>query len=321
MANSLTRNIRLGIFVLAGTIAIIVAMYFIGSKQNLFGSKFKLSADFKNVGGLMSGNNVRFGGIDIGTVESVKITSDSSIHVVMVIKESSREFIKKNAVASIGTDGLMGNKLVNIIPASGPAEGVEDGDILSSIEALETAEIFRKLDTTNDDISIIARNLRILTERVNSQNTLWSILMDTTVAENIKQAIVNIKITGERTATITGDLSRIIKEVKSGKGAVGALLTDTSFENKLHQTIVNIKLVSDTFAYISGDLRSVSQKIKNGEGAVGTILMDTAFVHNLNKSMENIEKGTEGFNENMQALKQNVFLRKYFKKQEKKKNK
>jgi len=319
MANPLTRNIRLGIFVLAGTIFIIVAMYFIGSKQNLFGSKFKLIANFKNVGGLMTGNNVRFGGIDIGTVESVKITSDSSIKVVMVIKESSQEFIKKNAVASIGTDGLMGNKLVNIIPASGPAGIVQDGDVLQSIEALETAEIFRKLDNTNDDISIIARNLRILTERVNSQNTLWSILMDTTVAENIKQAIVNIKITGERTASITGDLSRIIQEVKAGKGTIGALLTDTSFENKLNQTIVNIKLVSDTFAYISGDLRSVSQKIKNGEGAVGTILMDTAFVHNLNKSMQNIEQGTAGFNENMQALKQNVFLRKYFKKQEKKK--
>jgi len=321
MNKEISRNVRLGAFVISGAILLIVGLYSIGKSKNMFGKTFSLSCEFTDVNGLSIGNNVRYSGIDVGIVDEIEFTNDSIIKVEMLIDEKFIKYIRSNSVAAIGTDGLMGNKLVNIIPASGPAEGVEDGDILSSIEALETAEIFRKLDTTNDDISIIARNLRILTERVNSQNTLWSILMDTTVAENIKQAIVNIKITGDRTATITGDLSRIIKEVKSGKGAVGALLTDTSFENKLHQTIVNIKLVSDTFAYISGDLRSVSQKIKNGEGAVGTILMDTAFVHNLNKSMENIEKGTEGFNENMQALKQNIFLRKYFKKQEKKKNK
>lgn len=318
MIQSLNRNIRLGIFVLAGTVFLIVAMYFIGSKQNLFGSKFKISTHFRNVGGLMAGNNVRFGGIDIGTVESVNIISDTSIRVDMVIKERLRAYIKKNTVASVGTDGLMGNRLVNLTPASGPAGLIENGDVLQSVEALETSEIFRKLDHTNDDVSVIARNLRILTERINQQNTLWSILMDPTVAENIKQAIVNIQITGQRTAILTGDLSRIVAEVKAGKGAVGALLTDTAFESNLKQTIVNIKLVSDTMAYISGDLRDVSKKIQRGDGAVGTLLMDTAFVHHLNQTMKNLDSGTAGFSENMEALKQNVLLRKYFKKQARK---
>lgn len=318
MIQSLNRNIRLGIFVLAGTVFLIVAMYFIGSKQNLFGSKFKISTHFRNVGGLMAGNNVRFGGIDIGTVESVNIISDTSIQVDMVIKERLRAYIKKNTVASVGTDGLMGNRLVNLTPASGPAGLIENGDVLQSVEALETSEIFRKLDHTNDDVSVIARNLRILTERINQQNTLWSILMDPTVAENIKQAIVNIQITGQRTAILTGDLSRIVAEVKAGKGAVGALLTDTAFESNLKQTIVNIKLVSDTMAYISGDLRDVSKKIQRGDGAVGTLLMDTAFVHHLNQTMKNLDSGTAGFSENMEALKQNVLLRKYFKKQARK---
>ena len=114
MAKETSKNIRLGIFVLAGTAFLIVALYFIGNKQNLFGSTFKISAQFNNVNGLMIGNNVRFSGIDVGTVESVEIINDSMVNVVMIIEKDVQKFIRKNAVASVGTDGLMGNKLVNI---------------------------------------------------------------------------------------------------------------------------------------------------------------------------------------------------------------
>ena len=85
-----------------------------GSKQNLFGSTFSISANFYNVNGLMQGNNVRYAGIDVGTVESITIINDTSVKVVMVIEKKIQPYIKKNALASIGTDGLMGNKLVNI---------------------------------------------------------------------------------------------------------------------------------------------------------------------------------------------------------------
>lgn len=310
-----TKNIRVGIFVLIGTIFIISALYFIGEKQNLFSSKFRISANFENVNGLMPGNNVRFGGINVGTVESVGIINDSTINVVMVIKDKIKPFIKKNSLASIGTDGLMGNKLINIISVNEPAPIVSDGDVLPSKLPFETDEMIRTISRTNEDVSIISKNLKEITNRLNDDNNLWSILLDPSIAGNIKDAVVNIKLTSERSAVITGDLSRLITDVKSGKGVVGALITDTSLSRSIKQTIVNIKFTSDTLAYITGDLKSVSQRIKNGEGAIGTILMDTNFVHNLNKSMENIEKGTDGFNQNMEALKHSILLRKYFKKE------
>src|SRR3989337_310265 len=111
MSKEFSRNIRLGIFVLAGTAFLIMLLYFIGSKQNLFGSTFRISAQFYSVNGLMPGNNVRFAGIDVGTVERVEIISDSTVSVTMLIEEKVRHYIKKNAVAIVGTDGLMGNKL------------------------------------------------------------------------------------------------------------------------------------------------------------------------------------------------------------------
>ncbi|OFY85206.1 MAG: hypothetical protein A3F72_05355 [Bacteroidetes bacterium RIFCSPLOWO2_12_FULL_35_15] len=317
MAKEISRNIRLGALVIASMCLIIVALYLIGIKQNLFGSTFRITAKFHNVNGLMSGNNVRFSGINVGTVESVEIVDDSSVNVTMIIEENIRIFIKKNSLASVGTDGLMGNKLVNINSSKNHSQSVVDGDVLKTVSPIETEEMFRTLNATNDNLKYITGDLKNITNKINSPNTLWSLLMDTVVAENVKQAIVNIKLTGHRTAIITGDLSKIVQDIKSGKGTIGALLTDTIFSTKLNQTIVDIKVITDSMALVSGDLRSITQKIKNGEGAIGTLIMDTTFVNNLNKSMENIKNGTAGFDENMEALKHNLLLRKYFKKKEK----
>lgn len=317
MAIETSKNIRVGLFVLIGTALLIVALYLIGSKQNLFGSTFTLKAQFYNVNGLMAGNNVRFTGIDVGTVESVEIINDTTVSVTMIIEDKVQEFIKKNAVAIVGTDGLMGNKLVNIIPTDGPAEGVEDGDMLLSRNPVGTDDMMRTLNITNENVKEITEEIKLIVQKLNSPNSLWSILMDTIVAENVKQAIVNIKVTGERTALITGDLNRIVKHVREGKGTIGALVTDTAFSSKLHQSIVNIELISDSLALVTGDLHYVTSKIKKGEGAIGTVLMDTMFVNNLNKSMQNIENGTKGFDDNMEALKHNILLRNYFKKKEK----
>lgn len=317
MLKDTNRSVKLGFFVLVGTIFLIIAMYLIGAKQSLFTDTFKIQVNFHNVDGLMPGNNVRFAGIDVGTVDEVKIINDSSVNVTLRIENKFKSYIKKNALVSIGTDGLMGNKLVNINSAQTPGESIEENDVLVSIRPIETDAMLRTLNQTNEDVSTIARNLRIITERVNNSNTLWSLLTDTTVAENVKNAIVSIRITGERTAEVAGDLKHISSAIRAGKGSMGALLTDTALSHQLKQTIVNIRLVSDSLAYITGDLKYVTGKIKKGEGAVGTILMDTAFVSNLNQTVINLRKGSKSLEQNMEALKSSFLLKRYFRKQKK----
>lgn len=321
MSKETSKNIRVGVFVLLGTILLIFALYLIGAKQNLFGSTFKLKSQFKNVNGLMPGNNVRFTGIDVGTVKSVEIINESTVNVTMIIEDKVKDFIKKNSTTMVGTDGLMGNKLINIINSNEPSASVEDGDLLVSKNPLGTDDMMRTLNITNENVKDITIDLKNIVSRLNSPNTLWSILMDTIVADNVKQAIVNIKVTGERTAIITGDLSRIVKYVKEGKGTIGALIADTSFAVKLNQSIVNIKLITDSLALVTGDMHYITSKVKKGEGGIGTILMDTTFVNNLNETMKNVRSGTKNFDEDMEALKHNILLRNYFKKKEKQKEK
>jgi len=318
MEKSISKNIQLGLFVLLGTLFLIYGLYMIGSNRNLFGATFRINAIFHNVNGLMKGNNVRFAGIDVGTVESVKIINDSSVKVVMVIETDVQKYIRKNALAGIGTDGLMGNKLVNINPSMEAASGVKQDDTLKAMKPIETDEMLRTLNRTNDNIAVITDNLKIMTTKFNSRNTLWSLLMDTVVADNVKQAIVNIKVTGSHSADLTGDLRNIVDGIKNGKGSFGALLTDTALSNHVRQTVVKIKIITDNTAKISGDLRNIIGRTDSGKGTIGRLLLDTTFVPNLDKSMSNLKTGTQGVNEIIEGLKHSWPLRSYFRKQEKK---
>src|SRR5436190_18097785 len=129
MNKDATKHLKLGIFVATGTTLLIIGLYLIGSKRSAFSSTIRVSAIFYNVNGLLPGNNVRYAGIDIGTVDKVVIDNDSTVHVFMLIEKKVKDHIKKNAIASIGTEGLMGNKLVSIAAAVAAAPPVEEGDV------------------------------------------------------------------------------------------------------------------------------------------------------------------------------------------------
>lgn len=312
------QGIRLGIFVLAGTLFLIAALYLIGNKRNLFGNTFTVRAEFHDVNGLVPGNNVRFSGIDVGTVESVEAISGSKVTVTMIIEEKYKAFIRKNAVAAIGTDGLMGNKLVNIHSTEDSGPWIKDGDVLATLQPVETDEMIRTLDKTNDNLKEITDNMKMITQKINNSNSLWSLLADTIVADNVRQAIVSIRLTGEHTAILSGDLSQISSDIRAGKGPVGALITDTTMTGQIRHSIVTIKLISDQLAVVTGDVGVLTSQARSGEGAVGTLVMDTAFAGSLDRSVQNLEAGTAGFNENMEALKHSFLLKGYFRKQEKK---
>ena len=169
-------NIRLGLFVLIGIVFLIVALYMIGNNRNLFDQTFTITATFSKVNGLMKGNNVRFSGIDVGTVKSIRISSDTSVEVMMIIQADARRFIKKNARAAVGTDGLMGNKLVEIDNAMAASAPVEGGDVIASVVPLETDQMMRTLGRTNNDLAQITAEVKEITRKVNNSRALWSIL-------------------------------------------------------------------------------------------------------------------------------------------------
>jgi phospholipid/cholesterol/gamma-HCH transport system substrate-binding protein len=318
MKNTTSSNVQLGIFVMIGLAFLLFTLYLIGSNQNLFDQTFEVKATFYNVNGLMKGNNVRFSGIDVGTIKKVEIISDTTVKVTMVIKNNIHPFIKKNSVATVGTDGLMGNKLVNISNTSGGSSDiVEEGDMLTSIKPVETDEMLRTLDLTNQNLYLITTDLKRITQKLKSSNSLWSLLMDTSVAQNVKLSISNIRATTNNTATFSRDLNFLIQDIKNGKGVAGVLLNDTASTIRLQTSIQQLQQATTKAVELTSDIRIVTEQLKKGQGATGVLISDTAFAKDLKKSMKNIEFGTDRFNENMEAMKHNFLFRGYFKKQEK----
>ncbi len=321
MSNDVSKNIRLGVFVIAGTAFLIAALYFIGNKQNFFGNTITISTRFYDVGGLMKGHNVRDRKSTVGTVKNIEIVDDTSILVTMVIDKESAKFIKKNAFASIGTDGLMGNRLVNINSIAEPSSSIENGDQIQSIRSVEMDEMIRTLAITNQNIMLITADLKRMTEKINNSKSLWGLLADTTMAVNTTSILDNLAASSKNAAVFSNDMIRISQGLKAGKGLVGALLYDTAYVSNLAQTLTNFQNAADSVQMISGDIRQITYKIQSGGGVASSVLSDTSLVNDLEASMKNLKSGSASFSENMEAMKHNFLFRRYFRKQAKQKEK
>jgi phospholipid/cholesterol/gamma-HCH transport system substrate-binding protein len=314
-------NVQLGFFVMAGTLFLIIALYMIGNNRNLFDRTIDISATFYNVNGLMEGNSVRFSGIDVGTVKSVEIASDTSVKVTMVIHRNVQKYIKKTSVASVGTDGLMGNRLVNITTGSGFSPAVEEGDVLVAYKAVETDAMIRILNKTNLNLADITDDLKKITQKLNNSKGLWKILGDTTVAENLRESIRGIRMTSDNAARFTRNLNMLLTDLQQDKGIVNFLLKDTASSRQLRTSLADIQAASEKARTAAGDLSVMTGKMKRGEGAAGVLMSDTVFANDLKKSMRNVRTSTEKLDVNMEAMRHNFLFKGYFKDLEKEQKK
>lgn len=318
-------NFKLGAFVLSGLGFLVLLLFMIGKNRSLFGSTYTLKARFENVQGLIPGNNVRFSGIESGTVESITILNDTTIEVTMNIEKKMMAIIRKNAFASIGTEGLVGNKVVNITPSHDAGELAVDGDLLITKQVLSPDEMLQKLNRTNEDIELITKELISTVQRINNSSALWSVLNDPSLPRDVKISLTNIRTATGKAAVASEELFTLISKVKNGQGSVGRILSDTSYARNLNDAIMIIKEAGGEANAVAGELNNVvsgiQKDINNGHGVINTMLRDSTVSENIIVSLENIRQGTDRFNENMEALKHNFLFRGYYKKLEKEKKK
>ncbi|MEX1240990.1 MAG: MlaD family protein [Cyclobacteriaceae bacterium] len=321
MKTKASENVKLGLFVLAGLLFLILTLYMIGKNRNLFGATFTIKASMSSVNGLMPGNNVRFKGIDVGTVKGIELAEDGTILVEMIIDKKMTRYIKQNAIASIATDGIMGNKLVNIDSQPEPAPPVGQGSVILSREPIETDEMLRTLNTTNNTIERVTRNLDEITIKLNTSNSLWNLLSDTVITHDLKDGVMDFRSAAANTAMLTGNAKEIVQRFGNGDGLAGTLFTDTTLTQRLDHSLKQIEMATDRTALMMEKLELVVDDMKAGEGTAGLLLSDTVLRNKLMQSALHIEEGTSRFNDNMEALKSNFFFRKYFKKLEKQQEK
>jgi len=188
------QKIRTGIFAITGLVLLVGGIFLIGKKQNMFGDTFHIYGTFKNVGGLQVGNNVRFVGINVGTVESIKIVSDTLARVDMIIRNKVHPFLKSDAVASIGSDGLMGDKLISISSTSENATIIKDGGLIATVNPTDFSKIIARVEEIADNAQIITDGLADIATQISSgQGSIGRLLYSDDLSKNLEGSVNNLK--------------------------------------------------------------------------------------------------------------------------------
>lgn len=187
-------KVRLGLFILIGLALFVLAIFIIGKQKNLFNPVFALTTTFQNVSGLQVGCNVRFSGINVGTVDNISIINDSTVKVDMLIRKEVKKFIKSDCEVAIGSSGIIGDRLLIITRGSSGASAANDGQQLSSAEPVETDAIMASVQVAASNAAIISQQLAEVMLKINGgTGMIGRLIQDSTFAENLTETMVNLK--------------------------------------------------------------------------------------------------------------------------------
>ncbi len=217
MRTTSSQKIKIGLFVVIGLIVLFLGIFLIGNQKSMFSSTFTVNGTFKNVSGLMVGNNVRFAGINVGVVQGINIVSDSTVKVNLTLNESVRKFIKKDSKVSIGSDGLMGDKLVVIAPGGVTShEEVANGDQLAAVNPVDIDKIIGKLTKVADNAELITSSLAgVFNDMNHGKGTLGQLLHNDKIAKDLAGTIASAKTTMSNVNTSTVTLHEDLKAAQS----------------------------------------------------------------------------------------------------------
>lgn len=309
----------LGLFTLIALGILTVFVYLIGDKQDLFTRTFRLHAVFEDVSGLTGGNNVRYAGIDVGTVADVRIVSDSGVIVEMDVQADVQRYIRTDAHARIGTDGLMGNKLVLITNAKGhKGRRVQDGDTLRTEKDVEVTELLTTFSRTNDNLEVISREiLDLLGDLKNEDGIFHALLSDSTLTGQVQGAIATIREGGAEFARLGREINRLVGDLEEGQGAAGAVLRDSSLQRVLTDGLGNFERAGRHSAAITEKLDDILRDLAEGKGTAVALLRDTVAGTQLDSILSNLMESSQRVNTLLEAARHNFLFRRYFRRLEK----
>ncbi len=312
-----------GIFVVVGTILLVTALYFVGKQQHLFSKSIKLYSVFADVSGLQLGNNVRYSGVNVGTVSKIEMTAEGKITVEMSVDEQAARFIKKDAVASIASDGLVGSMVVNLVPGENEAaKPVTAGDRIIVKSKITVDEILETFGKTNESAALITSDLAKITHKVVEGNgPLGALLSDADLENDLRRSVSALKRTAEGTNIAMAKVNAVISKINYDQSAAAVLLSDPKSRQQIQDVFTNLEKSSQDINKVSKSLDSYVNEIKNGKGSLNYIAKDEGLVKNIDSTVINVKEATDKLNQNMEALKHNFLFRGYFRKLEKKKKK
>src|ERR1700761_6251243 len=207
------QKLKIGLFTFIGLLILVLAIFFIGNRKNMFSSTFTVYGVFKNVSGLQVGNNVRFAGINIGVVQDINIVNDSSARVDLTINSNVQRFIKKDSKMSISSDGLMGDKLVVISPGGTVStQPVQNGNQLTAVNPVDVDKIIAKITGVANNAESLTDGLAQIVNKINhGQGSIGKLLNNDRMANDLDATVKQAKTTMQNVHATTTTLNTDLK--------------------------------------------------------------------------------------------------------------
>lgn len=309
------RKITVGIFIFLGLLIFILGIFTLGSQKKVFVESFSINVVFDDIQGIKAGNNVWFSGVKIGTIKKIQFYGTSQVQVYMSIEEKAHQYIHKDAVASIASDGLIGNKIIVITGGNPKFPFVEDGDRLRVNTSLSTDEMMKTLQVNNKNLVDITSDFKILSKNlVDGKGAAGALLADEQIAENFKAIVLNLKNTTVAANKMALELDAFTKTLNTKGGLADNLLTDKEVFAKLQTSVNELQKTAQSASALTENLNQASSKLNQSDNAAGLLLNDQKTAEQVKMIMKNLEGSSKKLDENMEALQHNFLLKGFFKK-------
>lgn len=319
------RPVIVGIFILIGLAILVVTIFTLGGQKKTFVKSFTLNAIFNDVGGLVVGANIWFSGLKVGTVKKIGFYGDSKVQVTMSIENAAESHIHINAKAKMGSDGLIGNKIVIIYGGDSTKPQVEKNDFLMVENALSTDDMLATLQLNNKNLVEITNTFKSISKKIDGGNgTIATLLNDKNMAMKLNKTVENLQMMADnfKTASMSGKIVLSDFEKFSGKinkpgNSINDFATDTLVYNKIVGTVTQLQSAASSLNKFTVNLKTLSEKVNQKNSPIGILLNDAETANSLKNTIKNLESGSHKLDEDLEALQHNFLFKGFFKKKAK----
>lgn len=309
------KSVRVGIFTAIGLVFFVVGVLAIGNINKTFTKSFIISTVFDDVNGLKLGNNIWFSGVKIGTVKEISFYGSSQVKVVMDIEEKSRAYVKKDALVKLGSDGLIGNKILIIYGGTEGSPKVETGDVLTSSKPFGTEDMMATLQDNNLNILSITSDFKDILSRLNKgEGTVGKLLLDDKIYNDLQTSLSSLQNTIQNVNNLTANIKKISDQLDNEGYLVNDVLTDTAIYPSIKNSVMQIEELTTSANTIMDNLTAITDKLETDtESPAGVLLNDPQVAEQLKETITNLQAASKKLDENMEALQHNFLFRGYFK--------
>lgn len=316
MSNSPNKKgIIVGLFIIIGIVFLLAAILAIGNLRETFVRKIGVTVLFDDVSGLQSGNNIWFSGVKIGTVSKLKFLPHSKVSVIMKIDRKSVPFIHKDAKVKLGTDGLIGNKILIIYGGSEKFPEVEEGDTLGVEETFSTEDMMNTFQENNKNFLVISENLKTMSQRlVEGQGSVGKLMTDETLYNSIGATLLTLQKASASAESMMKSFDEFSKSINKKGTLPDQILNDTIIYASLKRSALRIKNLTDTANLLLSNIKTATE---NPKSPLGVILHDEQAGADLKATIKQLESSSKKLDEDLEGLQHSFPMKKYFKKKAK----